>query len=225
MSILRQTFRTALSISLPRKWLLVSAPTSTRSICLTFDDGPHPEHTPQLLDVLKQHNVTATFFVIGEQAEKHPDLIRRMAAEGHAVGQHSFFHTEPTKTSAPQLMDEVRRTTTTLEKILGRPCPLFRPPKGHLTAKKLLALRKANLSIILWNVDPRDYRTDSADTLKTWFHNHPLKSGDIILLHDIKPHAANLIPNLAKMARDQNLTFTHPLAWQTKFPTTKVAAL
>src|SRR4051812_27039160 len=149
MSTLRQGLRSALAMSVPRKWLLVSGPANA-GVCLTFDDGPHPEHTPRVLDALREHGVTATFFVIGEQAEKYPEVVRRMAAEGHAVAQHSYSHSEPSQTSTRKLLDEIAQTTRLLTDTLGTPAgphaSWFRPPKGELTAGKLLALRRLGMT-------------------------------------------------------------------------------
>jgi peptidoglycan/xylan/chitin deacetylase (PgdA/CDA1 family) len=227
MSILRQGLRSALALSVPRRWLLVNAPASA-GICLTFDDGPHPEHTPRVLDALRGHAVPATFFVVGQQAEKHPDLVRRIAAEGHAVAQHSYSHAEPSKTSAAKLVEEIAQTSRLLTDILGASGPhlsLFRPPKGELTAGKLLALRRLGMTVVLWNVDPRDYKAESPEQLAAWFENHPLKSGDVVLLHDVKPHAADVIGKIARQARQRGMEFTQPLAWRIKHNAAKVAAL
>ena len=110
------------------------------SVCLTFDDGPDPILTPPLLDVLRDHGIRATFFVIGEKAERYPGIVRRMAAEGHCVGNHSFLHGEPSSISASQLCQEVRRTAKLLAGLLGHEVRLFRPPHGNVSALKLSGL-------------------------------------------------------------------------------------
>jgi peptidoglycan/xylan/chitin deacetylase (PgdA/CDA1 family) len=212
--------------------MLVSGPAHA-GVCLTFDDGPDPEHTPRVLDALRDHGATATFFVIGELAAKHPNLIRRIAAEGHAVAQHSYSHSEPSKTSTRKLLDEIAQTTRLLADILGTPAGThatphatwFRPPKGELTAGKLLALRRRGMSVMLWNVDPRDYKAASSAAINAWFDAHPLKRGDVVLLHDAKPHAAGAIAHIAKQVRERGMEFTHPLDWNLKREAAKVAAL
>src|SRR5262249_55671830 len=89
---IRQHMRGVMAAVLPHRLFLVRGKPRTNSVSLTFDDGPHPEHTPRLLDLLKKHEIKATFFVVGRQAERYPDLVRRMADEGHDVANHSFFH-------------------------------------------------------------------------------------------------------------------------------------
>ena len=109
-----------MAATLPRTLFMVSGPRDSNSVCLTFDDGPHPEHTVRVLDVLRRESVPATFFVIGERAEKCPDVVRCIVQEGHTLGHQTFFHTDPAQTSASQLLAEVRRTTATLSRIVGK---------------------------------------------------------------------------------------------------------
>lgn len=212
-SRLRQLARAGLAVALPRRWYLVRGPRRSASVCLTFDDGPHPVHTPRILDALRSVGATATFFVVGERAERYPHLVRWIVAEGHALGHHSFTHSNPALTSAAQLLDEVRRTRAVLHGITGRAPVLFRPPNGKLTARKALGLWRAGQSVILWNVDPKDFSRGSADELRDWFRQRPLVGGDVVLLHDNQPHAAGAIPELVRATRARGLTFTTPLQW------------
>jgi peptidoglycan-N-acetylglucosamine deacetylase len=212
-SRLRQTLKEALRRAVPRRLFLVSGPAAGAAVCLTFDDGPHPEHTPRLLDVLRDHGARATFFVIGEKAEAHPGIVRRIAAEGHAVGHHSFHHRRPEETSAPELAAEVARTLEVLRGILGREPSLFRPPYGKVTAGKLLRLWSARQTVMLWNVDPRDFAAASAGEVAAWFAGRSLHAGDVVLLHDTFPHAAAVLPALIAEARTRGLRFETPAAW------------
>src|SRR5437016_5141960 len=165
-SPMRQLFRHVLAATLPRRRYLVSGPADSRSVCLTFDDGPHPEHTPRLLDVLRKLEVRASFFVVGREAEHYPDLVRRLADEGHVVGHHSYHHAAPAATSASQLLKEVRQTRDILTRLLGRTSDFFRPPQGKLTLAKLWKLWRAAQTLVLWNVDPRDYARNSPGELR-----------------------------------------------------------
>jgi peptidoglycan-N-acetylglucosamine deacetylase len=209
----RQLLRAGLAATLPRRWFLVRGPAHSNAVCLTFDDGPHPEHTPRLLDTLKGHRVPATFFVIGQQAQRHPDLVCRMAAEGHAVGHHSFTHGEPDQTSARQLVEEVRATGQLLASLLGRASTLFRPPKGKMTVGKLWRLWRARQTIVLWDADPKDYSRRFSGEVWEWFRGHPLRGGNVVLLHDNHPHAAAVLPDLVKAARQSGLRFTTIQEW------------
>jgi peptidoglycan/xylan/chitin deacetylase (PgdA/CDA1 family) len=192
---------------------LVNGPAKTGSICLTFDDGPDPLHTPRLLDVLKEQKIPATFFVIGQQAERYPEIVRRMIAEGHAVGNHSFSHGEPSGTSAQHLLEEIQRTRQLLLDLTGQAPGLFRPPKGKLTAAKLWALWRAGHTVVLWNSDPRDYVCRSADDVRDWFQAHPLCARNLVLMHDNRPYAAEVLPDLIAAARRRGLQFVTVSQW------------
>lgn len=209
----RQLLRRALEATLPRHWFLVRIPADSGAVCLTFDDGPHPEHTPRLLDVLRRHGIPATFFVIGQAAERHPDLVRRMAAEGHTVGNHTFSHAKPDQTSARQLLDEIRRTRELLARLLGEAPTLFRPPCGTVTAAKLWRLWRAGQTVVLWNVEPRDHSCRSSDEIRAWFRGRPLRGGDVVLMHDDWPRAAEVVPDLVEAVRARGLRFAKVLEW------------
>lgn len=202
---LRQAVRWALGTVLPRRRFLVRGPRSSQAICLTFDDGPHPEHTPRLLDALAAAAAPATFFVIGERAKHHPDLVRRIVADGHDLGHHSFTHGEPSQTSSHELLDEVRRTRALLADLTGVVPRLFRPPHGKVTAGKLLALLREGETVVLWNVDPKDFQAGSAQEVESRLAAHALQGGDVVLLHDTSPHAAEILPRLARGVREQGL--------------------
>jgi len=209
----RQLIRRGMSVVVPHRLFMVSGPSSSRRVTLTFDDGPHPEHTPILLDRLKALGIPATFFVLGRQAERHPDLVRRMASEGHDVGHHSFTHTEPAHTSALQLLAEARQAVTLLAPLIGHRPRLFRPPHGKLTMSKALALWSARQSIVLWNQDPKDFACGSASALREWFSTRSFSGGDIVLLHDVHPFAAEVLATIADRVAARDLTFGRISDW------------
>lgn len=201
MGLLRQLSKTMLTSCVSRRWLLTSGPREQSAaapyMALTFDDGPHPEHTPRLLDVLRERSQKATFFVIGELAARHPDLIRRIADEGHELGNHTWSHSEPSRTSARLFLDEVRRTDELLAELTGVVPTTMRPPKGELGWSKLSGLWKLGKTVALWNVDPRDYRMTSADDMAGWCSSYEPQDGDILLMHDNHPWAITAIGALA----------------------------
>jgi peptidoglycan/xylan/chitin deacetylase (PgdA/CDA1 family) len=211
--LFRRAARNALSASLPTRLFLTHGPARSRSVCLTFDDGPHPVHTPRLLDLLQERGVRATFFVVGRQVERYPEIVRRMVSAGHAVGNHTFSHGDPGAVTSRQLIDEVRRTDDLLAPILGRVPRLFRPPHGKVTASKLFRLWGASRTVVLWNADPKDYsRSDAAEVLG-WFGARPLRGGDIVLMHDNIPHSIDALPVLIEGAHERGLVFATPTDW------------
>lgn len=152
-------------------------------VALTFDDGPDPESSPQVLDLLAAAGATATFFLVGERAARHPELVRRIAADGHAVGSHSWSHPRPWELSARQLHDDYARGHEAVQDALGRSTALFRPPHGHLGAGGLMALLRLRLRPVLWTHDPEDWAagTTRAQILERLAD---VQAGDVVLLHD-----------------------------------------
>jgi peptidoglycan/xylan/chitin deacetylase (PgdA/CDA1 family)/glycosyltransferase involved in cell wall biosynthesis len=212
----RQLLRRAMATVLPHRLLFVRGSRNTNAVSLTFDDGPHPEHTPRLLDVLKTNGVRATFFVVGRQAKRFPDLVRRIAAEGHDVANHSYFHADVNLMSAREATEGILRTQQLLHRTVSSVPALYRPPRGQLTFWKLLRLWWAGMKIVLWNVDPRDYACRTAKELAVWFRRNPLRSGDVVLLHDRLPLAVDVLPELILATRERGLEFVPLTEWTEK---------
>ena len=208
MSTLRQVLKFALTAALPPAWFLVHGPrrlaaSAPTEIALTFDDGPHPEHTPRILDLLAAADLKGTFFVVGKQAQRHPDLIRRIAAAGHELGNHSWTHGEPAGTPTDTFLNETRQTRHLLQDLTGCDCHLTRPPKGRLTLGKAVGLWRQQQTIVLWNIDPKDFSmTDSREMLR-WFDGYRPRHGDIVLLHDDRPHAAACLERLSALTEQR----------------------
>jgi peptidoglycan/xylan/chitin deacetylase (PgdA/CDA1 family) len=185
MNPLKQLVKLAITqLSSQEDWL-VRARTAEKVFSWTFDDGPDPIHTPFVLDALHQVGARATFFVVGDRAARHPDLVRRIVAEGHELGNHTWSHSEPAQTSTSVFLDEVERTQDFLEKLTRIRPRWIRPPKGALTFGKWRGLREKQLSIALWSHDPKDWRMKSAEELVTWCEATIPKPGDVVLLHDV----------------------------------------
>lgn len=182
---------------------MLHGPRTSNRLYLTFDDGPHPEFTPRLLDLLAEQAVMATFFLIGQKAERHPDIVRRMIEEGHTIGNHTWSHSAPHLTSAKSLIAEVTRTNQVLTEITGVTPILFRPPHGKLTIRKVCELWKRRYSVVLWNVDPKDFSCTSAPEAMDHLTHWQSRAGDIVLLHDIHPHSCATVELLTSKIRQQ----------------------
>jgi peptidoglycan/xylan/chitin deacetylase (PgdA/CDA1 family) len=212
-SPLRQLARRAMAAALPRRLFMVSGPPGSRSIALTFDDGPDPAHTPAVLDRLSALGVRATFFVVGRRAEANPGLVARMAKEGHAVGHHSWTHGAPGETSTADLLAEARRTSALLQGLLGKPPRLFRPPNGKLTPGKLLGLWSLGQTVVLWNRDPKDFGLDAVEPLRRRLEDQPISGGDVVLMHDNHAHVAPALDVIVERALGLGLGFCTPDEW------------
>jgi peptidoglycan/xylan/chitin deacetylase (PgdA/CDA1 family) len=167
-------------------------------IALTFDDGPHPEHTPRLLDVLGAAGAKGTFFVIGEHTLRHPKLVRRIADEGHDIGNHTWTHSEPSRTPASRFLAEVIQTRQIIQNLTGRDCRLMRPPKGSLSVGKMLGLWRQKQTIALWNNDPKDFAMTDESQLLRWLDDYHPRTGDIVLMHDNHARAAVAVERLTR---------------------------
>ncbi len=152
----------------------------SKYVALTFDDGPSPRCTPQLLDGLKARNVHATFFVVGCQVVKDPDIVERMAAEGHQVGNHSYEHKELDKLSVREAAEDMARNDALLHRLLGAGDYWVRPPYGLLSEEERQAL---TVPVIGWSVDTEDWKSKNAEKILDILYRQ-ISDGDIILLHD-----------------------------------------
>lgn len=150
---------------------------------LTFDDGPDERFTPQVLDLLAERGAVATFFMVGSSAEAHPELVRRIVAEGHGLGSHTWSHPELLGLPFSQLLRECRRGRRAVERAAGRPVPAYRPPKGHWDGRGAAVATALRLRPWVWTQDPRDWEggASSAAMLEGL---ETLSSGDVVLLHD-----------------------------------------
>jgi peptidoglycan/xylan/chitin deacetylase (PgdA/CDA1 family) len=163
-------------------------------IAMTFDDGPSAKLTPELLDILAQRHMHVTFFVVGTNAAAHPEILRRAVAEGHEVGNHSWDHPDFARKSEEEVRSQLDRTQDAIKVALGHPPTLFRPPYGSLTKdQKKWISRDYGYKIILWSVDPLDWRRPGPEIIhhRIVDATHP---GAIILSHDIHPGTIEAMP-------------------------------
>jgi peptidoglycan/xylan/chitin deacetylase (PgdA/CDA1 family) len=162
------------------------------AVYLTFDDGPDPAVTPEVLAVLREFGARATFFLIGAKAVQQRALAARIAAEGHLLGNHSFTHRRLTSLSAREQLEEITRTNDILREIDGAAVHPFRPPYGIASTGLLLRLNRAGIRTEYWSVDSHDYRHDSKDSIARLSSGHP-GAGDIVLMHDDHPAVLDVL--------------------------------
>lgn len=151
-----------------------------KKIALTFDDGPHPRYTEQLLDGLKERNVVATFFVTGENAQNYPNIIRREQEEGHLIGNHTYSHIRLTSGNRETFREELVKTNEILENITGEKVSFVRPPYGSWDKS---FEKELNMFPVLWNIDPLDWCSHNAECIAAKVVEKA-GDGDIILMHD-----------------------------------------
>lgn len=165
--------------------LYVSNRSAEKCIALTFDDGPHPKYTPQILNILDKYNAKATFFVIGKNAEKYPEIVRDEYVRGHEIGNHTYSHPDLKRISASEFLDEITKTKNIITEIIGSSPILFRPPGGYLSNSIVNEVLAQNGVAVLWSwrQDTKDWSCPSSECIVTGVLDN-LKDGDIILFHD-----------------------------------------
>ena len=154
------------------------------AIALTFDDGPHPEHTPAMLDALARAGVHATFFVVGREVEKYPEVARRIVAEGHGIGGHSYDHTVITTLDAAALVDDLGHCRRVIRDATGLDSGLMRPPKGEVSIRSIRTVCQAGYTLVHWTRTYSDYKQDGVAALTGRLDAHPPVPGDVLLFHD-----------------------------------------
>lgn len=160
-----------------------TGPEEGNLVALTFDDGPNPEYTPQILDVLERYHVKATFFMVGEMAGQYPGVVRQVAAQGSEVADHTMAHPEAPQADGPRLRQEVRGAAQLLERIGGCKVRFFRPPYGYFDAAFFRACRDEKMDVVLWSVVPRDWEQPPAEVIAQRVAAE-IRPGAIVLLHD-----------------------------------------
>jgi peptidoglycan/xylan/chitin deacetylase (PgdA/CDA1 family) len=163
--------------------------TDRKAVALTFDDGPDPTNTPVLLDILKKHNVPATFFVTGIHSQEYPALVQRMALEDHEIGNHSYSHPDFNHKSNKFILNEIRKTNKIIYKLTGKQPVFFRPPGGYLSFDMVDLIRKEEMIIAYWTYqqDSKDWANTSASRIADHVIKN-IKPGQIIILHDGCPN-------------------------------------
>jgi peptidoglycan/xylan/chitin deacetylase (PgdA/CDA1 family) len=168
-------------------------PADRRAVALTFDDGPHPEFTPAVLRLLAQFDVKATFFVIGRNVARFPDLVHRIVAEGHAVGGHTFDHREIVTLGPEELRHEMETCRQAIEDAAKIDTRWFRPPRGRMDLASVRRVAALGYDTVHWTRTYSDYQCDGTEPLARRMDEQPARARDIVLLHDHNPHTVEAL--------------------------------
>lgn len=194
------TFSAALPLGAP---VMTRLPASAglNAVALTFDDGPHPETTPRLLDLLARYGAKATFFVVGERAARYPDLVRRIRDHGHALGIHGLRHRTMVLQNAREIAQDLTEAKQILDDLSGQNVRLVRPPYGFKTVTLGRVAARLGFALVAWSCDPRDYDEPGAPVLRARLAAR-LRPGDIVLLHERPGRPAALVAALPGVLAD-----------------------
>jgi len=188
---------------LPTRLFLSEGPSAGSKLYLSFDDGPHPEYTPRVLDLLAAHGARASFFLVGARAKQYPELVRRMVSEGHLIGNHSFSHPAFEQLPLAAQLDEVAQTDDVLAGFDGLAQHPFRPPCGVLPIPLMLHFALRGRNIAYWSFDSLDYQHRPTLELADLLRQKPPRAGDVVLMHDDSEHTMELLEILLPEWRAQ----------------------
>ncbi len=175
-------------------------------ISLTFDDGPHPYFTARLLDTLEKHNVPATFFVVGKQSERHPEILKEIDERGFEIGGHTYSHPNLKKLPLPQVLWELEKTRLILKKHLNKDSYIFRPPGGQINSEIKKFAAKFGYQTVLWDILPRDHENIGADEI---FRRVASTSSDggIVLMHSGKEETIKALEKIIPYLKERGFVF------------------
>ncbi|EGP5595451.1 polysaccharide deacetylase family protein [Enterococcus faecium] len=176
---------------------------ANKSVAISFDDGPSQSTTPQLLEILKSKGVHATFFVLGKNTEKYPQIVKQASEEGHEIGNHTYDHENLFYLPVESANDAIKKADNEIKKATGKQAKFIRPPYGSITSENALAI---NRPFIQWSVDSEDWKTRNSDLILKKVQD-TVYDGSIILFHDIYPETINVIPRVIDYLKDEGYKF------------------
>lgn len=168
---------------LTRRGTIYRIKTEKKRVTLTFDDGPSPMWTPKILDELNRENIKATFFMIGHHVQKYPHIARRVAQEGHIIGNHGYAHSVMLYYTPAEIEEEIKYTEHIIEKITGQTTKYFRPPKAWLRKRIKDKVKSMGYETILWSLNSKDWVSFNHKAIVNYISKN-IKNGDILLFHD-----------------------------------------
>lgn len=206
-STIRKYYKSFFSAIIPKRIIMWKLRNS-RKIALTFDDGPNQRFTPLVLDILKEKDIKATFFLIGKEVEKDGDLTRRIVNEGHIIGLHSYSHNRFKELKLMERMKEIRMTREVFKKATHMDIDVFRPPQGTISFSQLFYCLKEGLTTVLWSMDSGDFKHMGFERIVDNIAGNGIKGGEIILFHDDNEFTIKALPEIIDYLKERNFEFS-----------------
>ena len=180
---------------------------SSDCVLLSFDDGPRPDIAPLILDTLREFGAHACFFVCGQLGAQHPQLLCRIVADGHELGNHTWSHLRLMEAAKSDIRMEIGRTQKLIEETTGCPARFFRPPHGKIDPRTVKMVQdEFKMSTMLWSLDPSDWTSPGAAVIHSRV-SHAIRGGDIVLLHE-REQTVEALPAILSSFRELNLKIT-----------------
>ncbi len=193
--------------SVPQPAIIMKAPRNEPVLFLTFEDGPNETVTLELLDLLARFNAKATFFCIGQQIERFPNVARRIVDEGHLLSNHSFFHKSFSRLPLTEQLNEINRTDAIIERLTGQQNRYFRVPQGNWSMRLIWSLWRRGTTCAHWTYDSGDYQKTSPANILEFFKSKPVANGEIVLFHDDNELCIHVLKSLLPEWQRQGYRF------------------
>lgn len=192
---------------LPREFIIWQGPVVTKNVALTFDDGPNPNYTERVLDLLSRHKIKASFFVLGKNLERYPDIGKKIVGDGHLLGNHTYSHKKSCEISVKEFDEELNRTKGLIRKISGRDFNYFRYPFGVISFLTLWYCISKHFTTVQWSLDSRDFEHISTKHILANVIDNEAEGGDIILLHDDNEFTLEALPVIVEHFQNKGFKF------------------
>ncbi len=200
----------------PRAFFTYKVAKGSKSVLLTFDDGPHPTVTREVLDVLDIFKTRAVFFVVGNRIQRAPHMLQEILDRGHILGNHTYSHTSDRQLGLREYKRDLLRCQSEVSRYVSYNMTLHRPPQGVISAATSLSPRLLGLRSVLWSVSSEDWRLTSFDEIEPTASTMAtiIRPRDIVLLHDEKPYTPELLHQLIPKIFERGLRLDSPLDLQ-----------
>ena len=205
LNFLKSTLKRILESRISPLKIIWKGSSRGKKIALTFDDGPDPIHTPQILEILSELDVVATFFLLGYKAEKHISIVKEIVARGHEIGNHSFDHNRFQAEPMRDFHSQIEKTNQLLKRMSGIEPRIFRPPFGILHLPLLLYCMKKQIKIVMWSLDCRDSFELGFDYCSHRLEN--ANENDIVLMHDDSNNSEKILLNELPILIENGFSF------------------
>lgn len=183
-----------------------SSKAGKKQIALTFDDGPNQNWTEKYLDLLAEKEIKVSFFMLGENAKNHPELVRKVAEAGHDIGIHSYDHNDLKKEGYTSIQEDLIQSQDIIAEITGVAPTLFRPPYGSIDAQVIEVTKEQGLLMVLWNVDPQDWLLDTKEKVAKAVLDH-VEPGNIVVMHEGKAVTYGALPIIIDTLKEEGYEF------------------
>lgn len=194
----KEIFKNILS---SRRLLIYRISTKKKVLAVTFDDGPHPQNTEKILEILRLKEAKATFFLSGQEADKFPNLVKRYIEEGHEIGNHAYYHAHNIK------LNDITKSAKIIANKSDTKPNLFRPPYGKITPILLLYLFLKKITLVMWSIDSNDSNIEGGQKLRDHLANKKIQPGDIILFHEDYNHTVEALSDIIQDLKSKGFGF------------------